>query len=245
MLAISCFILLIMEALFIRSINKKKPSDIAERRRRPELRRLLNTFLLMALGAFIVLICGQLWLVIRVGNIAPHPQFATFSPYFYTAGGFVVAYASLILGVVRLVRFINKDKSSDETTQQSPPTPRRLLNTFLLVTLGAAIALICGKLWLVIGFDNITSSRYPVTFSPDFYIAGGFVITYTLLLIGGVRFIRFINKNKPSGDGERRRHPALRLTLNVLLMTALGAFMALIGWQLWLVIRNLQSVVFL
>jgi multisubunit Na+/H+ antiporter MnhB subunit len=51
--------------------------------------------------------------------------------------------------------------------------------------------------------------------------------------MAGIIFIRLINKHRSSDSkGGRQQMPRLRLVLNILVLTALSAIMALIGWDI-------------
>ncbi len=142
-----------------------------------------------------------------------------------TVGMFTLGYPAIVVAVVMLIRFFNKDKNLPDTKERRryPPLLRLTLNVLLLLGLGEMISFIGWLIWSFFKLQNITFSSY-------FYIVGSMVVIYTLLLVGAVMFIRSLGKNKQPQTGEERRQRLfLRKVLNFLMVApVIGLLVALI-----------------
>ncbi len=79
-------------------------------------------------------------------------------------------------------------------------------------------------------------------FDPQIYfIICALTVVYAILLGAAVMFIRFLNKSRGPGDGERRSHPTMRRVINILAMVPIGVISVLaLLWGFWL-IKNLMG----
>lgn len=69
--------------------------------------------------------------------------------------------------------------------------------------------------------------------TPEVYAVAALTILYPALLIVAVLLIRWVGRKKAAGNGERRHHPIMRQTLNIMAAVPVVFIASYIGMQAW------------